>query len=1323
MPTSVAQQRIWSKCVQDGNSPAWNVAVRFRLKGPLSIGRFETAVQQVLSEHEILRTSFAREEGELLQVIHPVAPISIYRVNLSGLSEEERSYELDRISKKEAKLSFSLDKAPLLRITLVALAEEEHVLLITVHHLISDGWSIGLLSNALMAAYAETEYRDSTTGADEPLQYADYSVWQTEHRQSDQYKSHEEFWREYLKDLVGTQLDAGSDGASHHEPDARIVSKLLPLPLTDGARSLARQNGATFFHVVLSAFEALQTVSGPAAAKFIGVPISGRDSAELETVVGPFVNYLPVRIDVPGSQTVAGLVQQTAAEFADLLAHSEYRFEDMLAPSGTSPFDIVFICQQDFVKPTTSGNVQLTAMPSVSPGALHALTFFLVEREDGWRASCEVDTSRHSEEFAREVIAQFAALLAEFTRDPNQTVEAAVKRVTARGPIASAEPEAVAESTISEMPAVERGMKGSESYVEFPASEAQTRYWLLDQSHAGKSTFHLRIRLSIDGNLDVSCLERALGELVLRHETLRTTFVMREHGLRQRVHEPSLPFSFQHVVVSSHPSNLPIEEILGEEDAWQFNLETGPLFRVLLAEVGPSKWILAITMAHLVADGWSCGVLQRELLELYSAYLGGTATSLQPIEVQYGDYAVNEQAWLRSSEAERRMEFWRKQLDGTLPSLDLPVEHPESQTTKSKGEVEVLALDKSSAAAVRLLARRINTTPFVIYGALFEALIFRYSGGKDLVFSTPLASRTEETDSTIGPLSVPVLLRSRIEEDWSIREYIAALHEVAMDTFDNALPFERYVESIALTNLRGRHALNQLCFFYQKAFVDSAEVAGLRLGPLPTAVTGAGFEWQLAVIERTDGVVAELQYDADLYSRASIQFALKHYERLLAQCVESVDLPVKAFSLATEEELEIAERNEAELLPISRRAMGLVNVEAPAEVLTPDVREDVKAETAQDMRMASVWEKVFRRTGLSIHANFFDLGGHSITLARLQALIQKEYGIRIGAADIFVAPTIASLAARVAGTKSANLHPRLIPIRAEGTQSPLFLISQSMVFRRMAERLGPDQPVFTIQMEEEDLQKLGARPSFEQVAKFYVDIIREVQPHGPYRIGGWCMSGWIAYEMAQQIRTLGEEVELLLVVDAWAPGYWRDMFVGRRFLASSSFYVSRIRLHANSLVQMSVKDRFGFLKERFRLWRSAAARQLASGLSSAGVSVEVKMEEQTTYVDQVVFAASRRYTAKPWPGPILLFRSAEQPTGKFLAPDMGWGELVHPKVTIMTLPGDHRAIFDDPGAQILANQVWESLQPGGGAGVPKGSQDEQIREREGYQGANFCTTR
>ena len=161
MPTSVAQQRIWSRCVQEGNSPAWNVAVRFRLKGPLSLAGFDAAVQQVLSEHEILRTSFAEEAGELLQVIRPVAPVSISHVDLSELSEEERGRELDHISKKEAKLRFALDKAPLLRIALVAMGEEEHVLLLTMHHLISDGWSIGLVSSALMAAYAEVENRDS----------------------------------------------------------------------------------------------------------------------------------------------------------------------------------------------------------------------------------------------------------------------------------------------------------------------------------------------------------------------------------------------------------------------------------------------------------------------------------------------------------------------------------------------------------------------------------------------------------------------------------------------------------------------------------------------------------------------------------------------------------------------------------------------------------------------------------------------------------------------------------------------------------------------------------------------------------------------------------------------------------------------------------------------------------------------------------------------------------------------------------------------------------------------------------------------------------
>jgi thioesterase domain-containing protein/non-ribosomal peptide synthetase component F len=1009
--------------------------------------------------------------------------------------------------------------------------------------------------------------------------------------------------------------------------------------------------------------------------------VPGRDSTELESIIGPFVNYLPVRVDCVPTTQLSELLTSTSAMFAEWISHSEYRHADILQAlnQNRDPFDALFISQRDFVRTVERGELKLSALPSVSPGALYGITFFLVEREDGWRTSCEVDTAKYSVEEAQDLLRKYQQILEAFAEDPEQTIGQVAAQVTDASTVS-----ATLQTSTPQTDQVPH-------FVDFPASEAQARYYLLDQSDPGGSTFHLRIRMAVEGELRLDRLTEAVDTLVRRHEVLRTTFVMVDDQLRQRVHEPTLPPSFEYLDLSSL---LPAERdeqlrisLLREND-WHFDLATGPLFRVFVADLGANQWILAMTMAHLLVDGWSSGILQTEFQKIYTALLHGDRPDLPELHVQYGDYSVGEQLWLQSADVDQRAEFWKKNLSGKLTALDLPADKDSQHTSQANGAVEITTLDASLASSVRLLARELETTPFVIYGAMFLALLFRYSRETDITFSTPLASRTEETENVLGPFSVPVLLRTRLQPEWSIRQCVHSLHHVAMDAFDNPLPFEKCADSVALGTVRGRHALNQLCFFYQKAFVQKTEMQGIRFNPLPTAVTGAGFEWQLAIIERQgEGIAAELQYDADLYSKATIEAALRHYERLLSEALFHLDSPLSEISFATSEESAAAGHRADTLLPISRRALGIETPHAQdhANERTAEV-PDVLPRNEHEAAMTNLWQQAFRRSPISIHANFFDLGGHSLTLARLQALCQKQLGHRIHAADLFAAPTIASLTARLTCTDEApaSFNPRLIPLQAAGTQPPLFLISQSMVFRRVAECLGSDQPVFTVQIEDIDLK--GAE-TFEDFARFYVKIIREFRPHGPYRIGGWCAAAWVAYEIAQQLRALGETVEMLLIVDAWAPGYWRDLPIGRKLVAKTNYYWARFNLHRRTLLAVPFREQADFFRERFRLCRAAITRQMGSIPFLRRVPRQVVADGDTTLVDQVQFAASLKYQARPWPGAALLFRSSEQPTGKFLPSDMGWSHVLTEKSDMTLLPGDHRKIFDDPGAQIIAASV------------------------------------
>jgi thioesterase domain-containing protein/non-ribosomal peptide synthetase component F len=1041
--------------------------------------------------------------------------------------------------------------------------------------------------------------------------------------------------------------------------------------------------------------------------------VPGRDSTELESIIGPFVNYLPVRVDCAPATQLSELLTSTSAMFAEWISHSEYRHADILQARNLTrdPFDALFISQRDFVRTVERGGLKLSALPSVSPGALYGITFFLVEREDGWRASCEVDTAKHSVEEAQDLLRKYQQILEAFAQDPEQTIG----QVTAQLRDASI----VSATAQTSTPQTEQ----VPYFVDFPASEAQSRYYWLDHSDPGRSTFHLRIRMAVDGELQLDRVTEAVDTLVRRHEVLRTTFVMVDDQLRQRVHEPTLPPSFEYLDLSSMTAAERDEQLrnsLLRENDWHFDLATGPLFRVFVADLGENRWILAMTMAHLLVDGWSSGILQTEFQKIYTALLNGDRPDLPELHVQYGDYSVGEERWLQSADVDQRVEFWRNNLSGKMAALDLPADNNSQHTSQANGEVEIATLDASLASSVRLLARDLETTPFVIYGAIFQALLFRYSRETDITFSTPLASRTEETESVLGPFSIPLLLRTRLQPEWSIRQYIHALHHVAMDAFDNPLPFERCADSVALSTVRGRHALNQFCFFYQKAFVEKSELKGIRFSPLPTAVTGAGFEWQLAIIERQgEGIAAELQYDADLYSKATIQTALRHYERLLSDALFHLDSPVSEITFATSEESAAAAHHADTLLPISRRALGIDLPHTPHHA-TESTAEGpaVLPRNEDEAAMTNLWQQAFRRSPISIHANFFDMGGHSLTLARLQALCQKQLGRRIHAADLFAAPTIASLTARLTGTDAAPVafNPRLIPLQAEGTQSPLFLISQSMVFRRVAECLGPDQPVFTVKIEDEDLK--GAE-NFEDFARLYVNIIRAFRPHGPYRIGGWCAAGWVAYEIAQQLRALGETVEMLMIVDAWAPGYWRDLPIGRKLVAKTNYYWARFHLHRRTLLELPFREQTDFFKERFRLWRASIIRQMGSIPFLRRVPRQVVADDDTTLVDQVQYAASLKYQPRPWPGTALLFRSSEQPAGKFLPNDMGWVHLLTEESDITLLPGDHRKIFDDPGAQIIAASVQAFLS-GQSACIPLAAQTQKQAVAESEETMKSC---
>ena len=1336
MPATPLQLRLWDLNQSAGPDPAWNVAVRFRLFGPMDREKFERSLQMLATRHEALRTSLALHSGIVVQRIVTRVTLPVEWCDLRHFEADEQAAEVLHLSLEHARQLLPLENAPLFRVRVLRLSDDEHILLWNAHHSICDGWSVGLLASDLMNCYGEL-LAGREPAARNSLDYGDYAVWLDAQRQTPEYEAHRSYWKQYLSDFKVSGLPDFWRNSGVSEDAPVIHSILLSRTLTDSIADAAHRHDATFFHAALAAFVLLMRVYQKSADVAVETPMSGRDQSELESIVGTFVNYLPLHFRVDAEMSFRGLLHAVCDRVTDSFEHAQFRYEDMLAdlrkdgatesaekllsPIAFTP--IAFICQQDFVHPVAAGGVALTALPSLSPGALRPLTVFMVERADGWRLSCEVDNRVVSAKAGSLLLEDFQRLLTAITAQPEEVAATLLERA-GLAPIDAAIPETgnVWDSGSTGNLANEpRDEEGLQDLVRIPATEFQQRFWRLDSMNPGGAAFHVRIRLQLKGALNIDALAEAVARLTHRNEILRTTLEEKNDRIWQVIH-PELPIDFKCIVSTTEaPETLRSDaERIEDQVIWEregqagFSLSTGPLFRIRLLKMEKDRHWLAITLSHGIVDGWAAGIFLEQLQQAYEQCLAGASVITQKLPVQYSAYAKAERSLLGGTEKERRLTWWRDYLDGIWTPLALPRDLNES--AESDGDVRATLETALMASETMLLARRFarecQTTLFAVLGAAFQALLSRYSGQNDVLFLTPHANRTDNTETIMGPLADPICLTGHIGAETTFRELVIRLSEQSMDAMEHALPLNLVMPLVDMRVDRRYHPLNQIIFFYQRPFVHDMEWKGLHIESLPDVPSFTASEWQLGIVERSEGVFLEFLYDATLYSQATIQTVTEHFTRLLTRAVLEPDTSLSHLQILTPAESN-REATEASLLPVIQSLLPHTTTVAADMVSSPedsDVLPVVKAPLSQSERdLVRIWQQLFNIDDVEAESNFFDLGGHSLLLTRMQRIVKRDFGVQLTAADVFRQPTVATLAVWLERARSAaklaaqtaarhsstldpsTLDPRVIPIQPHGAGRPIFVISQSMIFRALAAELGPKQPVYALQMLDEEITLASASFSFEELIDYYLRLIREVQPKGPYRLSGWCVSGWIAYGVARKLEKQGEEIELLMIIDVWAPGYWRNQPKVRRSLMMTVYKVQRLcalvrRLRRGDLSQpdsQTHRNLHGYV---------VAARNLKAWLRDRKPPAKTPLvKEMQLRGEQLEATACLAQLTGALRGRVLLFRSGEEPSGALLAPEMGWLEMLGRPVHVEVLPGSHYEIFGLPGARMMATRAREIL--------------------------------
>ncbi|MFP5289313.1 MAG: condensation domain-containing protein, partial [Thermoanaerobaculia bacterium] len=395
-----------------------------------------------------------------------------------------------------------------------------------------------------------------------------------------------------------------------------------------------------------------------------------------------------------------------------------------------------------------------------------------------------------------------------------------------------------------------------------PLSFAQERLWFLHRLAPESPAYNMPAAIRLSGDLDPAALERVLEEIVRRHETLRTTFPEVDGEPRQRIH-PFRPFSLPVIEVPEAEA----ERLIREEAARPFDLREGPLLRALLLRLEKREWIALLTLHHVVSDGWSVGVLVREIAALYQG------KTLPELSIQYADFAVWQRGWLQLAD---QAAWWREELADAPAVMGLPLDRPRSKGSGPAG----LAARRFPTGALRELGRREGATLFMVLLAAFQALLHRLTGEDDLVVGTPIANRTHAgLEGLIGFFVNTLALRSRLDGDPTFRELLASARATALGAYAHQdLPFEKLVEELRVERSLLHAPVFQVMLVLQNAPMAELILPGLTLSPVPLAPGAAKFELSLSFAE--DGRAA-LEYDARLFDAATAERLLERLGVLL----------------------------------------------------------------------------------------------------------------------------------------------------------------------------------------------------------------------------------------------------------------------------------------------------------------------------------------------------------------------------------------------------------------------------------------------------------
>jgi len=1334
LPLSFAQERLWFLDQLEPGSAVYNVCQAVRMKGTLDLAALEKALNEIIRRHEILRTNFVAAEGRAVQTIAAARTITPAVVDLSAWRDGTAEEELQRRLQEESRRPFDFARDLLLRALVVRVNTTEHILSLTMHHIISDGWSIGILFRELATLYPVYGAGETPALPELPIQFADFVLWERDAVQGAALEKPLAYWKQQLGGtlpVVELPVDHPRSVAAMSRGAAQAVT--LPKPLTNALKALGQQEGATLFMTLLAAFQVLLHRWTGQEDIVVGSVVAGRRKVELEKLIGFFVNTLVFRGDLKGNPTFRELLARVRETSLGALAHQDLPFDRLvkeLRPDRTlsrNPlFQVMFVLQNAPMAPMELPRLSLEPIEVDTGTSKFDLTLSMMELPQGLRAAFEYNADLFEPGTIMRILGCFQTLLEGMVAQPEQRIaRLPLLTPSERHQLLSGWNRTMTdyprERTVGELFDEQVALGPQAVAVQF--EDRELTYAQLDER---ATTLAARLRAAGVGPdvLVGLCLERSL-ELIVA-----LVAIVKAGGAYVSL-DPAYP-----------------------QERLSFMLEDTKA-PVLLTQASlkgkvPANGAMVICLDEAAGGGSASRPTERAAVPLrtevtpdhlaYVSYTSGTTGRPKGVCVPHRGVVrlVKNADFARMGRDDVFLQFAPIAFDASTLEI--------WGALLNGGRLVVVPPGPCSLAELGGVIEKNGVTTLWLTAGLFHQMVEEQldslrnvrqllAGGD--VLSVPHVVRaleqlpraqlingygpTENTTFTCcHRITAPPLAGRSVPIGRPIANTQVYILDAQMQPVPMGVPGELFAGGDGLA--RGYLNRPELTAekFVPHPFSPDPGARLYRTGDLARWLPDGSVEF-LGRIDRQVKIrgfrVEPTEIEAILLTHPAVKecAVVVREDASGAKCLAAFLVAKQAPAPAVDTwRLFLEDKLPEYLMPSSFVMLETLPLNANGKVDTaalpafdgsrPELPHSyVAPRDAVEDQLAQIWSNILGVHPIGMHDRFFDLGGHSLLAVRMVAHLEKQFGRKLPVSAIFQHRTIDQLSKllRDSGQRYTPVSS-IVEIQGQGRRPPVYFVhgvggGMFWGYSNLARHLGNDHPVYAFKSR--GLEGLPEWPSIEDMAANYLADLRAHRPQGPYLLGGYCFGGVVAYEMARQLEASGEKVALLGLINCSPPntGYERP---NRHTLAWKLKFVRNIFYWIGCFCfSWTWRERKDFVR-----WKLAVLRRKATGTSAPPEQAQLDLTDLDELLNLADYSLKQRelwqhhvrlllaYRPGTYGGAVTLFRTRGHALVTSFDEHYGWSELVRGGVTIRLMPGGHGNILDEPHVRAVA-RAFEACVP------------------------------